>query len=1243
MNKNTDSEISIPDPETVQSDREIPHPLTQQKQVLERAIARIRASLDLAPILQATATEVRQLLNCDRVAVFRFYPERNWEGEFIAEAVGQAWKSALAEKVYDHCFSDRFDRLYREGRINAISDIYQGEFSDCYVQILEQFQVRANIVAPLLKGKELWGLLCVHQCSSARQWEPGEIEFIGQIAEHLSIALQQSEYRDRAQAQAAQLDRAAEQQRTVQRQQAVTLTIEKIRQSLDLDTIFQTSTQEVRQLLNCDRVAIYRFNPDWSGQFVAESVAKGWVSLLQQQLEHPELRANISQCSLNSLATLSIADTHLQDTQSDQFSYARSWRTCDDIYSTGFSDCYIQALERYQAQAYTIVAIYHRQQLWGLLAAYQNSGPRNWEDDEVGVLVQIGVQLGVALQQAEYLQQVQKQAAQLAKATERQKALLTTVEKIRQSLDIETIFQTTTHEVRQFLEVERVAIYRFNPDWSGEFVADSIIDGWTPIADRCPIPNPMFSAPQQGRYPRNETFVPIRQGEKLWGLLVAYQTSQPRYWQDEEIDLLAQVGTQLGVALQQAEYLKQVQDQAAKLAKAAERERKAALREKVLTVAIEKIRQSLDIQTIFDAATQEVRPLLEADRVAIYRFNPDWSGEFVAESMVEGWSSVVGTQPVTEDTFLQETQGGRYARNQTSAVEDIYQQGYSDCHIALLEQMQAKAYAIAPIFQGEKLWGLFAAYQNSGPRQWQDDEVDLLVQISAPLGVALQQAELLDRTQRWAEQQHQQAEQQQAVTRAIARIRESLNLKTIFKTTAIEVRSLLEADRVGIFRFDPERDWEGEFVSEDVGPGWSMAILARVHDHCFGEQFAVGYQQGRIQAVADIDEAGLSDCHAEILSRFQVRANLVVPLLKGSQLWGLLCIHQCSGPRNWKAIEIEFVKQIAENLGVALQQVELLERTQRQKEQLARTLQDLKQSQTRLIQSEKMAGLGQLVAGVAHEINNPVNFIYGNLAHVDRYARDLLNLLDLYQERDPDPTSEVQERMEAIDLDFLKEDLPKMLASMKLGTERIRQLILSLRNFSRLDEAEMKPVDLHQGIDSTLLILQHRLKPKGDRAQIKVIKEYGELPLVECYAAQLNQVFMNILSNSIDALEVGQQTGRSASIGPGDGGETSPLFSPERRIPQLRIRTRVVGDRATIRIADNGSGIPKAVRSRIFDPFFTTKEPGKGTGLGLSISYQIVVDKHGGQLKVGSKPGKGTLFVIEIPIQHSVNAPLSER
>jgi signal transduction histidine kinase len=289
------------------------------------------------------------------------------------------------------------------------------------------------------------------------------------------------------------------------------------------------------------------------------------------------------------------------------------------------------------------------------------------------------------------------------------------------------------------------------------------------------------------------------------------------------------------------------------------------------------------------------------------------------------------------------------------------------------------------------------------------------------------------------------------------------------------------------------------------------------------------------------------------------------------------------------------------------------ERTQ----ELHKALESLKQAQTHLVQGEKMSAIGQLVAGLAHEINNPVNFIHGNLSHVKEYTQDLLDFMQLYQKHYPNPVAEIQTRGEEIDLEFLQADFVKMLDSMKIGTDRIRELVISLRNFSRLDEGYSKPVDIHVGIDSTLLILQHRLKARPDFPAIQVIKHYGRLPEVECHPSQLNQVFMNILTNAIDALE------------------SSGVSNNQQ--PRITIRTFIrSGDAIAISIADNGVGIPQPILCQLFDPFFTTKPLGKGTGLGLSISHQIITEKHRGKIECSSILGQGTEFVIEIPVRYLV-------
>lgn len=284
--------------------------------------------------------------------------------------------------------------------------------------------------------------------------------------------------------------------------------------------------------------------------------------------------------------------------------------------------------------------------------------------------------------------------------------------------------------------------------------------------------------------------------------------------------------------------------------------------------------------------------------------------------------------------------------------------------------------------------------------------------------------------------------------------------------------------------------------------------------------------------------------------------------------------------------------------------------------ELEKTVSKLQQAQLQLIQTEKMSGLGQLVAGVAHEINNPVNFIHGNLVHTTEYTHDLLRLLQIYQEAYPQPTAEVQTAIAISDLEFLNEDLPKMLSSMKAGTDRIRQLVQSLRTFAQSDDTQKKPANIHEGMDSTLMLLQSHLKSKADRPGIQVIKAYGDLPRVECYGGQLNQVFMNLLSNAIDAL----------------GSDPKFSHTVEPLLPTIRIQTRQETDWLLIEIADNGPGIPETVRQHIFDPF-TTKAVDKGTGLGLSISHQIVVEKHGGHLHCASTVGQGTTFQVKIPMQ----------
>lgn len=354
------------------------------------------------------------------------------------------------------------------------------------------------------------------------------------------------------------------------------------------------------------------------------------------------------------------------------------------------------------------------------------------------------------------------------------------------------------------------------------------------------------------------------------------------------------------------------------------------------------------------------------------------------------------------------------------------------------------------------------------------------------------------------------------------------------------------------------------------------------------------------------------------IKQHQPKSVVCAPIFYKGKFTGILYLENNLTTEAFTSNRLEILKLLTSQAAIAIENARLYSSEQERSQQLQQSLQQLQQTQAQLVQTEKISSLGQLVAGVAHEVNNPVSFISGNLSHVNQYIEDLINLLDLYQKYLPSPPDEISDEIEAIDLEFLLQDLPKMISSMKVGTERIRGIMQSLRTFSRIDSADKKAVDIHEGIETTLMILQHRLKASPTRPAIQVVKEYGNLSPVGCYPGQMNQVFMNLLANAIDALEESNNGKTFAEV--------------EEHPNMITIRTEVVDNQVMIHIADNGLGMSEEVRQKLFDAFFTTKPEGKGTGLGLSISYQIVTEKHGGTLQCVSSPGQGAEFIIQIPL-----------
>jgi len=379
-------------------------------------------------------------------------------------------------------------------------------------------------------------------------------------------------------------------------------------------------------------------------------------------------------------------------------------------------------------------------------------------------------------------------------------------------------------------------------------------------------------------------------------------------------------------------------------------------------------------------------------------------------------------------------------------------------------------------------------------------------------------------------------------------------------------------------------------------------------------------QNCRLLQGSDTDPAAVEQIRQALQTQSRCTVVLKNYRKDGTAFWNQLAI---SPVRDRKGKLTHFIG-VQTDVTERKQAEEALQRSEAQsREQAAKleaALNQLQKTHSQLVQSEKMSSLGLLVAGVAHEINNPVSFIYGNLTHLDNYAKELLHLLKLYQQHYPHPVLEIKEQIEAIELDFLMKDLTQILSSMNVGVDRICQIVNSLRNFSRHDESEIKTVNLHEGIDSTLLILNHRMKAIGTTQPIQIVKEYGNVPNVECYPGPINQVFMNILGNAIDALE--------------DSNRERTIQEVRDNPSKIKISTCIVdNDYVAIKISDNGPGMSEEVKQRIFDTFFTTKPVGKGTGMGLSISYQIVVERHRGELNCVSEINQGTEFIIKIPIR----------
>ncbi len=765
--------------------------------------AHLQQAKDQAHLLEMATGLLQQTLGVERVVVVWFQDQV--QGKVVAESMARGWTPALGESLPATMFGLDRAEDYNRSTVIALEKVQEADLTPYQQQLLERFQVKSLLVVPLSLGDRTWGLLSIQRCQDPQPWDEAGLSLAYQVATELTLRLQQQVY-----GEIAQTTVAREQQLS-----SLLLTItQQIQQATELDQVLSSALPSLRQILGVDRTAIYRFNPDWTGSFVAESVVGQWPRLVGEDVD----------------------DTYFAETQGSKYRQG-GYLVVNDLSQSEHTPCHRDLLERFQTKAYVVVPLLVGEQLWGLLGVYHNGGSHEWQESEVESIRQVAAQVSFGIQLLTSLQDARQQ-------TQRERTLTKIVDTIRQSLDPNPIFRSTTQEVRQLLNCDRVALYQFNPDWSGEFVAESVVPGWVPLLGS-QVKDTYFERNSGGRYVKGEfqviddvslsgfdpchlelleqfqakayVIVPVLQGDKLWGLLAAYQNGTPRHWEESEVNLLFQIGSQFGLALQQAEYLNQLKDQSEQIQKSAERERGISL-------VIDKMRQTLDLDTVFTTTTREVRALLRADRVGVYRFNADWSGEFVAESVASGWIAVVQEQKqdprllenstaferctvkdlaqrdsFSEDTYLQSTQGGGYARgDRFKKINNIYEANFTPCYLELLERYQAKAYLIVPIVKKGQLWGLFAAYQNAAPREWQDSDINLMQQIGTQLGIVLDQAEYLSQLQTQSQELAAAAERErkakeQLQSRAIDLLRA---VRPVFSGD-LTVRAPITEDEVG--------------------------------------------------------------------------------------------------------------------------------------------------------------------------------------------------------------------------------------------------------------------------------------------------------------------------------------------------------------------------------------------------------------------------------------------------------------
>ncbi|MBE9043350.1 GAF domain-containing protein [Pleurocapsales cyanobacterium LEGE 10410] len=904
----------------------------QERDRLWKVVKQVRQSAEQEEFFSNLVKVVQQEFVADRVLIYRF--DSSDIGKVIAEALVPGWTPAMNETLSCNCFGALKAVDFQAQGYVAIEHPDSDRVTPYQKQLFEKFQIQASLALPILldsfaqsSGYQLnqaWGLLVVQQCQQPRSWQEDEINLLYQLTVEITRVLQSPLLSSKT---SAAKDLVSTMEQSMEQSMAEML-------------------QELRHNLKADRALVYGFNPDGSGAILAESVDSMWKK------------------GSNSF------DNDCFITPDN----CKSQYVCRDINDMDISPCFVEQIESLEAKAYIIVPIKSGDRLLGMLGIYQNSGTRNWQQTEVDLVVQSAPKFSSPLEQTSSIRDLKFKAKQAELITERD--FLTSINQ-----NAERMMQGWADKIRASMKVDRVAVCAFYPDWSGQILAESKGEKWQPIGSTLDYDFHFKGGEFEPYYVANDLqtkglsisvlekfeeieakayiIVPIHANNQLMGVIGVYQNSTTRNWQESEITQLQGYATRFVKPLQQTAYFRNAEFQSKQM-------ERAFKREKSLSKSLEKLRLSRDEKAVWQIATDKGREILDVDRVAIYRFNPDYSGNFVADSVAPGWSSLTKIIPFIEDTFLQNTKGGRYKNGETFSVEDIYTQGHKQCHVELLEQMQARAYALAPIFIADsdmfgskRLWGLIGCYQNKGARRWQEFEVETLRQLGLQVGVAMQQINYTTTLKR-------QSKLDKTSSKISEQIRKAKNIDEVFEITTQEVNRALEVDRTIVYQFN--EDFTGQVLAETIAGDWVSLLVAQKKDddisssrtenaRCvlrkwgatdnitFNDTYMEETKGGKYTSegkkytvVDDIYTQKFPDCYIKSLERYQAKAYIIAPIFQDEKLWGLLGVYQNSGARNWQTMEAEQIAQLASQLGIAIQQIDYYEQLRVQSESLAETV-----------------------------------------------------------------------------------------------------------------------------------------------------------------------------------------------------------------------------------------------------------------------------------------------------------------